>query len=415
MTAIFPFLMNVYKKSYTNIDEIFVALILITLPLGGYAINSIAVILFFLLSIYRFVKTKQRIYLPKISIFFLSFYFLCLLSLFWTDSIKNTSDGLSRFLSFLILPTAFLLNSEINFSIDKILDKFSKSIVLYALYCFIIGVIKSIKNNNTTYMYYHDLSSNLSQLNAIYLSVFVSTAIVFFLIKANKTKQNLYYILFLSVFLVLLSSKIIISITLFYILFYYFLKTNFSKKVRPKYIFVILLTSVIFLVSSVNIVNRFKIEYEKTKINEVLETKDFGHVYLWTGVGLRVFQTKAFIEILTENKRILLGSGLNNSQEDLNNKYKEYNLYPGFLNYNFHNQYLQVFAELGIVGLILLLLILFFLFSKSINEKDYFMLFFILLILTVCITETFLWRQRGMIFFITITLLINQKRVKYSS
>ncbi|NCT08492.1 MAG: O-antigen ligase family protein [Flavobacteriia bacterium] len=414
MEAIYPFLINVYKKNIANIDEIFIALILITLPLGGYAINSIVVILFFLLSIYRFVKTKQSLKFSKISILFIAFYFLGVLSLLWTDSIKNTLEGLSRFLSFLILPIAFTLNSEKKFGIDSILDKFSKSMVIYAFYCILSGIIKSIIHNDINFMFYHELSGNLSGLNAIYLSVFISLAIGFLLIHSIKSKINLFYLIFLGIFLMLLSSKIIISITFIYTVFY-LIKTNFSKKIKPKYFIVVISALVIFMISSVNFVNRFRVEYEKTKINEVLGTNDFGPVYLWTGVGLRVFQTKAFLEIVSEKKQLFLGSGLNNSQENLNNKYKQYNLYPGFLNYNFHNQYLQVFAELGIVGFSLLLLILYSLFHKAIVQKDYFVLFFIITVLTVSITESFLWRQRGMIFFITLTLLINQKQAKLSS
>jgi O-antigen ligase len=105
-----------------------------------------------------------------------------------------------------------------------------------------------------------------------------------------------------------------------------------------------------------------------------------------------------------------LGSGLHNSQEDLNNKYKEYNLYPGFLNYNYHNQYIQIFAELGIVGLILFLMILFVILKEVINTKDYFLFSFIIITLAVCITETFLWRQRGMVFFIIISLLLSRSK-----
>ena len=189
-----------------------------------------------------------------------------------------------------------------------------------------------------------------------------------------------------------------------------FFKNNFFKKGKPIHFITVIVMSFIFMISSINFVNRFKTEFEKTKINEVLETKDFGPVYLWTGVGLRVFQTKAFIEILTEKKRIFLGSGLNNSQEDLNNKYKEYNLYSGFLNYNYHNQYIQIFAELGIVGLILFLMILFIILKEAINTKDYFLFSFIIITSVVCITETFLWRQRGMVFFIIISLILSRNK-----
>lgn len=409
MAVTFPIFMNAYKKSNSNIDELLVTLILITLPLGGYAINSIVVILFFLLSVYRYFTSKPSIVFSKIPFLFIAFYVLCFLSLLWTDSIKNTFEGLIRFLSYLVLPLAFIINSENTFSIDKIFDRFSKSMVFFALYCLIIGFIKVLKYDDINFLFYHELSGNLSQLNAIYLSVFISLAIGFFLFKSEKSKAALFYAIFLGIFLVLLSSKIIISMT-FVFSIWYFLKNNILKKVKLIHFITVIVMSFIFMISSINFVNRFKTEFEKTKINEVLETKDFGHVYLWTGIGLRVFQTKAFLEILTEKKRIFLGSGLNNSQEDLNNKYKEYNLYPGFLNYNYHNQYIQIFAELGIVGLILFLMILFIILKEAINTKDYFLFSFIIITLAVCLTETFLWRQRGMVFFIIISLILSRSK-----
>jgi O-antigen ligase len=409
MAVTFPIFMNAYKKSNSNIDELLVTLILITLPLGGYAINSIFVILFFLLSVYRFFTSKPSIVFSKIPFLFIAFYFFGVLSLLWTDSVKNTFEGLIRFLSYLVLPLAFMINAENRFSIDKIFERFSKSMVFFALYCLIIGFIKVFKYDDINFLFYHELSGNLSQLNAIYLSVFISLAIGFFLFKSEKSKATLFYAIFLGVFLVLLSSKIIISMTFIFSIWYFF-KNNFFKKGKPIHFITVIVMSFIFMISSINFVNRFKTEFEKTKINEVLETKDFGPVYLWTGVGLRVFQTKAFIEILTEKKRIFLGSGLNNSQEDLNNKYKEYNLYSGFLNYNYHNQYIQIFAELGFVGLTLFLMILFIILKEAINNKNYFLFSFIIITSAVCITETFLWRQRGMVFFIIISLLLSRSK-----
>jgi O-antigen ligase len=116
-----------------------------------------------------------------------------------------------------------------------------------------------------------------------------------------------------------------------------------------------------------------------------------------------------FYEILSEQKKYSLGFGLSNSQPSLNKKYTDYNLYPGFLNYNYHNQYIQIVAELGFVGLFFMLSLFLILLRQSILNKDYFLFYFILLTITVCFTESFLWRQRGMVFFITFALLLCKK------
>ncbi len=411
MAVIFLTFMNAFKKlNLPNILEIFLILILVSLPLGGYAINSIAVIIFFIASIVNYAKNKPELHFSKIFYSFIALYSLFFLSLIWTDNVPSTLDGLVRFLSYLVLPTAFLLNSNLTFNKEKVFGIFSKSLVFYAMYCVVFGGMKALIIKDFSYLFYHELSGNLSNLNAIYLSVFTSFGISYFLFKKHKSQFDKFGLAFLSVFLLLLSSKIII-ITTFLGFLFYFLKKIKIKKINGKFVFIIIGFFIVFGVLSTNLRDRLKVEFEKTNIQEVLTKKEFGHVYLWTGTGLRIFQIKLFTEILLEQRKILLGLGLNNSQEYLNKKYEEYNLYPGFLNYNFHNQYIQVFAELGIVGFILFSMLFYRLLKMAFIEKDYFFMSFIFLILVVCFTETFFWRHRGMVFSILISLIFSQRKI----
>jgi len=405
--------MNVYQiiKSY-NISEVFVALILITLPLG-FAVNSISISLFLFIAIYSAIAKGIKFEFNTINILFVVFYILCLLSLFWTNNLDNTKGGLTRFLSYLTIPLAFFFNNNIKIRRDVIFNLFSKSLVIYAFYALILGFLKTLENKDIGYLFYHNLSNNLSNMNAIYLSILISFGISYFLSKKEKSKLEVFCVIFLSLFLILLSSKIVITITLLLSLKLYLKKYKF-KKISFKNKSIIIFVLVLFSIASLNFVNRIKTELNTTKIGEVLHKKDFGHVYIWTGAGLRAFQIKVFIEILTEQYNLFLGEGLNNSQNSLIEKYKEYNLYPGFYNYNYHNQYIQVFAELGIIGLLILVLILVLILKKAIKQKDFLLLSFIVLILLVCITESFLWRQRGMVFFITITLLFSQRKKHFT-
>lgn len=403
--------MNAFQKIKNyNIFEVLLALILITMPLG-FAVNSISIILFLLITIYFAIVKGFKLEFNTLNILFLGFYILCLCSLFWTNNLETTKEGLIRFLSYLTIPVAFILNNT-KIRSNVIFNAFSKSLVVYGVYALALGVLKAIQNKDIGYLFYHKLSNNLSNMNAIYLSVFMSFGIAYFLNKKIKSKLDVSCIIFLSLFLILLSSKTIITITLFLSLTLIFKKFKF-KKISLENKVIIVVGFLVLSIASLNFLNRFKSEFDTTKIGEVLHKKDFGHVYLWSGLGLRIFQIKAFTEILVEQNNFFLGSGLNNSQKSLNEKYLEYNLYPDFLNYNYHNQYVQIFAELGIVGLGLLLLIVFLILKDGIKHKNYFLISFIILILVVCITESFLWRQRGMVFFITITLLFDQRK-KYS-
>jgi O-antigen ligase len=399
--------MNVFQN---NISTVILTLVLITLPLG-FAVNSSSIILFFIFGCYKVISKKEKITFNYIQILLLGFYLLCAISLIWTDNFLNTKNGLIRFLPYLALPIAYTFNNVSQESNKVIVKYFSRSLFLYAFYCFILGVVKFYKTSDTSYLFYHELSNNLFNVNAIYLSVFVSFGIMCFLIQKRKTKFDVFGTIFLSFFLILLSSKIIITVTFLLVGLFFFKKIK-TVKIKFKHIFFTLGIGLVLFLASNNIFNRVKVEYLETSINEVLEKKDFGHVYLWTGVGLRVFQLKVFYEILLEQKKYSLGFGLSNSQQSLNKKYTDYNLYPGFLNYNYHNQYIQIVAELGFVGLFFILSLFLTLLRQSIIYKDYFLFYFILLTITVCFTESFLWRQRGMVFFITLALLLYKGKAK---
>ena len=104
--------------------------------------------------------------------------------------------------------------TKININKKKIFDLFSKAIALGALYSLLLGVIKSLVNHDISYLFYHNLSNNLSNLSAIYFSVFVSFGICYYLIKTPKSRLDYFTILFLALFLILLSSKTIIAITI---------------------------------------------------------------------------------------------------------------------------------------------------------------------------------------------------------
>ena len=410
MAVIYPFLKNAFLKAkQLTILELLLVAILITLSIGSFLINSISVILFVLATFYYFQKHPRKTNFTLIAKVLIGFYILFVISLFWTTNIENTKSGLLSFLSYLALPLAFSLVSKNKININKVFSVFSNLLVLCAIYCIFMGALKVLKTGNYNYLFYHELCSNLSILNAIYLSVFVSFGISFLIYKQKKSKLDVFNLTVLALFLILLSSKIIITITLISGVFYLIRKRKFHKVNLKSFLLLIVIIS-IFIAASSNLTNRIKVEFNKTKINEVLQTKDFGHAYIWTGFGLRVFQAKMFLEVIQENKNTFLGSGLFNSQDTLIKKYKEYNLYPGFYHYNYHNQYIQVYAELGVIGLCMLLLIFILTIKQAIIYKDYFLLSFIILILVVCLTESFLWRQRGMVFFITTLLLLTRRK-----
>jgi O-antigen ligase len=67
--------------------------------------------------------------------------------------------------------------------------------------------------------------------------------------------------------------------------------------------------------------------------------------------------------------------------------------------YNFHNQYLQIFATLGFLGVILILYLLANSFFLTIQNKQLFLSVFVFIIAASFFTESMLERQAGVSFF----------------
>ena len=122
-----------------------------------------------------------------------------------------------------------------------------------------------------------------------------------------------------------------------------------------------------------------------------------------------------FFEILSEEDSFWKGLGFNVSQSKLQEKGVQYNvflgnkLYEGYQMKNFHNQYVQVFAELGLIGFSLLVLILFVNVRNAFLSKDFLHIAFAILMISLFLTESFLWRQRGVAFFVIFYCLFNYK------
>jgi O-antigen ligase len=194
-----------------------------------------------------------------------------------------------------------------------------------------------------------------------------------------------------------------------------------------------LLIGIIF--SFGRIKDRFKVEFQ-TNTNKSLSTNviegipDGVHFVsikeAWTnptftpndyfnGTAFRVYQFRIFSELIVENNAFFTGFGLNASYPKIKEKAVQYNLYmgvennpdSGYQSKNFHNQYVQNFAELGVFGFLFLLVMLFVNIKNAIKSKDFVHFAFAILMISLFLTESFLWRQRGVVFFTMMYCLFN--------
>ena len=430
MGNIYNSLKNVFqilkKENNSNIAFVLILIVLFTIPLS-YALNSVATGMLLLITIFTFQKKNFTFQLNLIYPILL--YVLMLLSFFWSIDQKTTLTAILKEIPLLIIPLAFMLFKD--FSKDqkqKIIQFYSYGILLFTVFYYLKAIIRFILSHNTEVFFYHELVTK--DVNAIHVSVYVSIAFFHFFIKIKKEIIDYIAMTLLFAMVFLLASKNIIIVFIGLLLIYYLFLTKISRRMRMRNLILFLLF--LFSLSFVGkIRDRFMVEIQtNTKVslsadvdlNKQTGINNISIVEAWTkeyfapsdyfpGTAFRVYQFRMFLELFHEEPVFWTGYGLNASKEKLLEKEKKYNLHEGYGTYNFHNQYIQNFAELGVFGFVLLMIMLVLNVRNAFKSKDFIHFAFAILMISLFLTESFLWRQRGVVFFTIMYCLFNSKSV----
>ncbi|OGS69453.1 MAG: hypothetical protein A3G95_06180 [Flavobacteria bacterium RIFCSPLOWO2_12_FULL_31_7] len=433
MKNIYSFLTNAWREilEEQQLNKSFLPflLILITLP-TIMAINNVSTAIFILSVLIFNRNTKIEI---KFTLLVPIFLFIWMASsYFWTVDVSRTASAISKEITLFLIPVAFLLMRPFTKNqILKLLKYYGYAMVFYALFFLLRAAVRYLISGDQRAFFYHgeyddDFGLVPKLLNAIHVSVYVAVAFFYFLNKEIKSRLDVLCASILFLFIFLLSSKNIIIVFLFLIgiHFFYFSKSSNKMRLRNLAIFILVVGSIL---SFSKIKNRFLVEFQSNtntslshsvyneadegvnyiSIYEAWNNEKFTHADYFPGTAFRVYQFRMFLEIFKEEPVFWQGLGLNASLNKLLDKEKKYNLYPGYGNFNFHNQYVQNFAELGFIGFLFLIVILFFNIKNALKRKDFIHISFAILMISLFLTESFLWRQTGALYFIIFYCLFN--------
>lgn len=411
---------NIYKE---NLLKILLVFILITLPLKNIFV-SLSIIGFSIISLFCVRKPNNKFL--KSLLFPILFFFLMLASLLWTRDFEKSLFGIQKQLPLVVFPLLFIfLPSFTQKTRNVIFKSYSFSMALFAIYYLANAVLKYFEKNDTSFFFHMELVP--IDPGVIYMSVFASFALFYFIqIKKRNNIENI-GLNILIIFIFLLSSKSIITIDFIIIVCYYSFFTNIPKTTKLTTITTVglFLFLSIFFVKEVK--ERFMVEYQTAFVDNTLNSsqnkqiktihtvsleeawknKTFNQDDFFPGTALRVYQFRIFTEMLKEQNIFFNGFGLEASQKQIENKAKQYNLFYDYKNYNFHNQYVQTFAEIGILGFITLLVILFVNLQNAWKRKDFLHIAFAITMIMLFLSESFFCRQRGIVFFILLFCLFN--------
>jgi hypothetical protein len=348
------------------------------------------------------------------------FFLLAGISMLWSMDAENSFNKFIMLLPFVIIPL-WISSISVKLKYDLIFKYLGIFYTFIGLVTLLLASIRYHTTHQISEFYYHTLSSPLST-NAIYTSLLYSIIFLFNLLFLLRKKEKIsiysyFTLIVIGIYIFLLSSKLITVLLIFSTCFilYPSLKLKFDNyKLIPIGLVIIIFILFMLVFSNNNISKRFEKILNIEKVKEVYSLNEFGDNYLWNGLNLRLLQLRAFYEIEKKDDfNSLLGVGLNNGQELLNKKYKEYKMYTGkpweekggYLSYNFHNQYTQTLIEMGIIGFLFLIYIYYSLFVIGLKTNNFLLFTIIFTFILIMFTESILVRQKGIVTFVLFPLI----------
>lgn len=355
----------------------------------------------FKLKVKRILKSIFR----QIIIAFSIIYFLYILGIFYSSQLMG-EDGawfnLEVKMSLLVFP---LLFSTIDYSFLN--SKLHKKILqTFVLGCLISGILlinnaffQYFNSSDIQAFYYRNLSASH---HPSYLALYFSFAIIILLDWVLKKREKnifkfiiaFFLILNFQVFIVLLSSKAgIIGLVLSYLMalvFYLF----WQKKKKNA---LIVITSVLLVFFITNLASPQTYQRFFSAGNAIDNTvkdesvKDEGSV-------ARMQVWKSALEVISKNP--IIGVGTGDVIKTLLIKYEENEVVVAIdKELNPHNQYLQTYIAIGIVGFLVLVLMLLWPAIAAIKKRQFLYLIFIVVFAFHLLVESMLERQAGVVYY----------------
>ena len=344
---------------------------------------------------------------------FTGYYLWQLVGLIYSDNIANGVNIFFSRLSLFIFPLALVIPGKKIETKGKILLKlFAGSTLFFIICCFLNAFYKSIVFQNgqllfnphpsegywMSYFYgsYFSFNQHPSYL-AMYATLSVFIAFESWSDKSIKTRQRILWLvtgIFLLFSIYFLSSRAGFLALVILLPFYFFYKL---KKVFKGII--IILSVLVFLLASITILRT------NERIGIVLNQISDGTFKEKASHDSRILIWGSSFQIIRNN--FILGVGTGDVRDELMKEYKiigDEDLIKS--QYNAHNQFIEIFLENGIIGLILFLTIIGTMIYIAITDKNLLYGVFIIMMVVFFMFETILYRLAGVAFFSLFSFLL---------
>jgi O-antigen ligase len=373
-------------------------------------LNSILAIFLFAYWLF-FLKKKFELRSTKGSLV-LIFCLTYLLVLFGYVNSSNQEEALFRIqqkIPLLIFPIVF---GTIQFNYEKFIHQILWCLSIATLsgcvVCLSYGTYIYLQTENIKSLFGYELIV-LKDMQPHVLAICCFLGIVFHLqrvlasrlkILSRKNLPDLGIAMFLFLFIILLSNRmILICSSLVFLYFFYQLITSIGGRIGFTLSFIVLLVLAVIFNPSLNHQWKDLIDFSEENTIQLDQDKSLGRG--WGGKTVRLSIWKCSFDVVRENW--LWGVGTGDAQDELQKAYEKRKFYFASMynRYNAHNQYIQNLLMNGILSLIFFLASIFCPLILSLRNQGKLNIyaFFLFAVALIFCTESFLEINKGIVFY----------------
>lgn len=363
-----------------------------------FKLKPVTVVIFFILCLFSVFNKNNKVQFQfKTTLIIGTFFIVYALSLIFTENIQKGFTILVRCIPIILVPLGYsFLSSQVRTLFNQIFCKtFIVAASIYVILIFIyLKELGYFSDKHDLYYCYSYITYEFWGINEhpIYISICLSIALFFVMMKGFKNKM-LNFILFLVLIfglLILARKGVIISFCILSILLL-FLKQDKNQSKKLVVVFIVLM---LLSLSVTEIRNRF---LEIFDIQNIVNNKE-------TSSGIRYILWNTSTKVIQESN--YLGYGVGDAQAALS-KQLAIDGYEVLAkeNYNAHNQLIQIGLATGVTGILLYVASLLYFIRKFIQRKNEEAVVLFLFFLFVFMFESVLERQNGILLYSWITAM----------
>lgn len=351
------------------------------------------------------------------NIFLLScaiFFFIQALGILYTHNSQEQLRDIRGKSILLVVPLAVCSCNFIDrFTANLILKAWALVLTIAGSICLAVAAVRYSHDHNTGHFFYYRLVSPF-QHHPVQFSIFILTALIFLFESGSKKDWligrffHFSVAVFLSIFLFLLSSKLILVLYIIYIIYFLAMMPASSSAhawIRNGVVLGVTMV-VVFVFSYANPVTaRFR-EIFRGGLG-IVEQNRFEQGDYFNGLQFRLLQWRFVPAILNERGAWWTGVTAGDAQQELNAQYISRNMYTGkpsrgdkgFIGYNAHDEFLEALLQSGIPGLLAFIFVCISLVVLAAKKKSRELSFMVLIVLTYCFSESVLESQYNLFLF----------------